>query len=131
MNRPGFHAARAIPGAVQIDLRSIRPLDTETILGSVRRTGRLLTVDNAHLIGGVSAEISDVVAEYAFEQLQVAPERLGFPDTDEPCARRQLLPPAARDSLEVCRDARTVSGVVVQWLLWFSGCRGSGHRNHM
>ncbi len=67
-----------------IDLRSIRPLDTETILGSVRRTGRCLTVDNAHLVGGVSAEISAVVAEYAFEQLQVPPQRLGFPDYPTP-----------------------------------------------
>lgn len=67
-----------------VDLRSIRPLDVETILESVRGTGRVLTVDNAHLIGGVSAEISAVVAESAFERLEVPPQRLGFPDHPTP-----------------------------------------------
>jgi pyruvate dehydrogenase E1 component beta subunit len=67
-----------------VDLRSIRPLDVERILESLQRTGRVLTVDNAHVAGGMSAEISAVVSEFGFDQLKVAPQRLGFPDYPTP-----------------------------------------------
>jgi pyruvate dehydrogenase E1 component beta subunit len=67
-----------------IDLRSIRPLDLETILDSVNRTGRLLTVDNGHVVGGISAEIAASVVERSFDRLVAAPERIGFPDHPTP-----------------------------------------------
>ena len=67
-----------------IDLRSIRPLDLETILDSVNRTGRLLTVDNGHVAGGISAEIAASVVERSFDRLVAAPERIGFPDHPTP-----------------------------------------------
>ena len=67
-----------------IDLRSIRPLDDATILDSVNRTGRLLTVDNGHVVGGISAEITAMVVERSFDQLKAAPGRMGFPDHPTP-----------------------------------------------
>ena len=67
-----------------IDLRSIRPLDLGTILDSVNRTGRLLTVDNGHVVGGISAEITASVVERSFDRLVAAPDRMGFPDHPTP-----------------------------------------------
>ena len=67
-----------------IDLRSIRPLDLGTILDSVNRTGRLLTVDNGHVVGGISAEITASVVEHSFDRLVAAPDRMGFPDHPTP-----------------------------------------------
>ena len=76
--------AEAGVSAEVVDLRSIRPLDTSTIVSSVERTARLLIVDNGHVVGGVSAEIAAAVVEQAFSHLEVAPERMGFPDYPTP-----------------------------------------------
>jgi pyruvate dehydrogenase E1 component beta subunit len=67
-----------------IDLRSIRPLDEETILKSVSKTGRLLVVDSAHLAFGTSAEIISLVTEKVFSDLKQAPSRMGLPDYPAP-----------------------------------------------
>ncbi len=63
-----------------VDLRSLRPLDEETLLKSVSKTGRLLMVDDDWAMCGVSAEILALVAEKAFHALKVAPSRLTWPD---------------------------------------------------
>lgn len=60
-----------------IDLRSLRPLDTATVLASVRRTGRLVCVGEA---GGMAAELCALVAEHAFTALKAPPLRLTHPD---------------------------------------------------
>ncbi len=60
-----------------IDPRTLVPLDTETILQSVRKTGRLLVVDEAYLTCGIQAEVIAIVTERAFDALKVAPRRLG------------------------------------------------------
>lgn len=70
-----------------IDLRTIRPLDVDTILESVRKTGRLLVADNGWKHFGVSAEIIAVVTENIFENLKDAPERLGMNDSPSPSTR--------------------------------------------
>jgi len=67
-----------------IDLRCVRPLDSATIVDSVRRTGRVLVVDNAHVVGGISAEISAIVVEGAFDRLKATPRRMGFPNYPTP-----------------------------------------------
>ena len=67
-----------------VDLRSLQPLDKETILASVRKTGRLVVVDSAHLAYGTSAEIISTVTEQAFEDLKAAPSRIGLPDYPAP-----------------------------------------------
>ena len=67
-----------------IDLRSVKPLDTDTILASVARTGRLLAVGEAWPWGGVTAEIIARVATEGFGLLDAPPQRLNAKDTPVP-----------------------------------------------
>jgi 2-oxoisovalerate dehydrogenase E1 component beta subunit len=63
-----------------VDLRTLRPLDTETILNSARRTGKILVVHEDNLTGGFGGEIAALIAEHAFEYLDAPVMRLGGPD---------------------------------------------------
>ncbi len=67
-----------------IDLRSVKPLDTDTVLGSVARTGRLLAVGEAFPWGGVTAEVIARVATEGFGMLDAPPMRLNAKDTPVP-----------------------------------------------
>jgi pyruvate dehydrogenase E1 component beta subunit/2-oxoisovalerate dehydrogenase E1 component beta subunit len=67
-----------------IDLRSIKPLDTDTVLASVARTGRLLAVGEAWPWGGVTAEVLARVATEGFGLLDAPPQRLNAKDTPVP-----------------------------------------------
>lgn len=85
------HAAETLASlgidAEVIDLRSIKPLDTQTIVTSVRKTGRLLVVDGGWTSFGVSAEVAAVAAEQAFAALRAPVRRLALPDVPAPAAR--------------------------------------------
>jgi pyruvate/2-oxoglutarate/acetoin dehydrogenase E1 component len=70
-----------------IDIRTVKPLDRDTILESVRRTGRLLAVDTGWAMGGVCAELACMVAERAFEALRAPVRRVGLPDVPTPAGR--------------------------------------------
>ncbi len=63
-----------------VDLRTLRPLDTETILASVAKTGKALVVHEANRFGGFGAEIAAEISERAFEQLDGPVTRLAGPD---------------------------------------------------
>ena len=63
-----------------IDLRSLKPLDTASVLASVEKTGRLVVVHEANRLCGVGAEIAAVAAEEAFASLKAPVVRLGGPD---------------------------------------------------
>jgi 2-oxoisovalerate dehydrogenase E1 component subunit beta len=63
-----------------VEPRTLYPLDKETILDSVRKTGKLLVVSEANLTGSVSGEIAAIVAREAFEWLDGPVMRLGAPD---------------------------------------------------
>jgi acetoin:2,6-dichlorophenolindophenol oxidoreductase subunit beta len=67
-----------------VDLRTLRPLDEETILASVRRTGRLIVADTASARFGTTAEIIALVAEHALDALKVRPRRIASPDHPTP-----------------------------------------------
>ena len=67
-----------------IDLRTIRPLDEETILKSVQKTGRLIVAEGANKFMNFSAEIVSVVSEKAFKELKAPPARIGYPDFPTP-----------------------------------------------
>lgn len=67
-----------------IDLRTVKPLDTDTILASVARTGRLLCVSEEWPWGGVNAEVIARVTSEGFGLLDVAPARLNAKDTPVP-----------------------------------------------
>jgi pyruvate dehydrogenase E1 component beta subunit len=104
-------AARHLQGegaAVEIiDLRTIYPLDRETVLESVRKTGRLLVVHEGPESFGVGAEVVAVVQEGAFYDLEAPPQRLCGADTVFPLPRSeehyllssQRIAAAARDVL--------------------------------
>lgn len=63
-----------------IDLRTIRPLDHETIVNSVKKTNRLVVVDESWPYGGVSAEIAYEVQKYAFDYLDAPVTRVNSAD---------------------------------------------------
>ena len=63
-----------------IDLRTLLPLDKETILESVKKTGKAVVVHEANKTGGVGAEISAIIAEEAFEYLDAPIARVAGPD---------------------------------------------------
>ena len=70
-----------------VDLRSLRPLDVNTIITSVKKTKRLLVVDNGWTKFGVSAEIISSITEKIFSDLKSAPKRIGIEDVPIPSTR--------------------------------------------
>src|SRR5258706_1573281 len=67
-----------------VDLRSVKPLDTDTVMASVARTGRLLCVGESWPWGGVTAELIARVASEGFGLLDAPPQRLNAKDTPVP-----------------------------------------------
>jgi pyruvate dehydrogenase E1 component beta subunit len=69
-----------------IDLRSLAPLDLETIVGSVRKTGRVVIAHEAALTGGLGAELAARLQHAAFDYLDAPIERVGAPDAPVPAS---------------------------------------------
>jgi pyruvate dehydrogenase E1 component beta subunit len=69
-----------------IDLRTIKPLDIETILQSVRKTNRLVVVDESWPFAGISAEVAYLVQKHAFDYLDAPVIRINAADTSLPYA---------------------------------------------
>jgi pyruvate/2-oxoglutarate/acetoin dehydrogenase E1 component len=67
-----------------LDLRSLKPIDEEAILASVRKTGRLLVVHEASAMCGVGAEVAAIVADKAFDALKAPVRRITGPDAPAP-----------------------------------------------
>jgi pyruvate/2-oxoglutarate/acetoin dehydrogenase E1 component len=91
-----------------IDLRTLRPLDTETFLASVRRTHRAVIVDEGWRSGSISAEISARIMENAFYDLDAPVERICSAEVPMPYAKH--LEEAALPQTETI--VRTVRGMV-------------------
>lgn len=70
-----------------IDLRTIYPIDRETIINSVKKTGRVITVAEAHRSFNVASEITQIVNEDAFLSLEAPPKRVTGFDTIVPLPR--------------------------------------------
>ena len=70
-----------------IDLRSLSPLDTTTILRSVKKTGRLIIADGAWATCGASAEIAAIVAQQGFQYLKSPIERITLPECPAPTSK--------------------------------------------
>ncbi len=85
-----LHAAAELEkegiSAEVVDLRTIRPLDEETVLASVRKTGRLIAVDTSWELCGVVSEIAALAAEKAFHSLKAPVRRLALADCPAPVA---------------------------------------------
>jgi 2-oxoisovalerate dehydrogenase E1 component beta subunit len=75
------------PDIEVIDLRSISPIDTATVVASVERTGRLVVVHEAAVSHGVGAELAARVQEKAFYSLEAPVLRVGGFDTPYPASR--------------------------------------------
>ena len=67
-----------------IDLRTISPLDTETILATAKKTGKVLVLHEARKTAGIGAEIAAIISENAFEYLDAPIKRITAPDTPVP-----------------------------------------------
>ncbi len=63
-----------------VDLRTLAPLDRETILASVRKTGKAIVVHEDNLTGGFGAEVSAIISEHAFDDLDGPVVRVAAPD---------------------------------------------------
>jgi len=92
-----------------IDLRTLLPLDLETLTDSVTRTSRVLIVHEDRLRGGIGAEISAHIAEHLFTQLDAPIGRIGAIDTPVPYApplETAYLPSVERIRSAIVRLAR-------------------------
>ncbi len=69
-----------------IDLRTLRPLDTETIINSVKKTNRIVSVEEGWMSSGVGAEIISSITSSAFDYLDAPPERIAALDIPLPYA---------------------------------------------
>src|SRR5258707_334365 len=67
-----------------VDLRTLAPLDNETILASVRKTSKVIVLHEATLTGGIGGEIAARITERAFESLDGPVVRMAAPDTPSP-----------------------------------------------
>lgn len=70
-----------------LDMRSARPLDMDSVIESVKKTGRLLVADTAFKTGSISGEIVSQVMEKAFSALKAPPVRIGLPDFPAPTSQ--------------------------------------------
>ncbi|NOZ72023.1 MAG: alpha-ketoacid dehydrogenase subunit beta [Chloroflexi bacterium] len=69
-----------------VDPRTLKPLDKETILASVRKTNRAVVIDEGYLSYGVTAEIASIIADEAFFHLDAPVKRIGALDVPVPMA---------------------------------------------
>jgi 2-oxoisovalerate dehydrogenase E1 component beta subunit len=89
-----------------IDLRTLVPFDAETVLESVRRTGKALVVHEDNLTGGFGAEVAAVISQHAFEYLDAPVTRVAAIDTPipfTPVLEREYMP-TEDDLLAAARD---------------------------
>lgn len=101
-------AAEGVSAEV-IDLRSLVPLDSATLLRSCRKTGRLLVVDEDYQSYGMSAEVAFRVQREAFEALNAPIRRLAVPDVPIPFS--ELLEAAVIPSVDrIVEEARGLMG---------------------
>lgn len=93
-----------------IDMRVLRPLNTQPIIESVRKTGRLVTIDTGFVHYGIGGEIVASVSSAAFQELKAAPVRLGLPDHPTPSSRG-MIPGFYPDAQGIVRTACDVVGI--------------------
>ena len=111
-----LEAAHALAGegieAEVINLRTVRPMDAETLLASLARTNRLVTVEEGWAFAGLGAEIAAVAVERGFDLLDAPPRRVAAVDVPLPYAanlERAALPQADRIAAAI-RDVCYVTG---------------------
>jgi len=90
-----------------IDLRTLRPLDEEAVLASVRKTNRAVLVYHGWPYGGTGAEISDRIQRLAFDHLDAPVERVCYEDVNMPYAENleKLVIPSPQQAADAIRKA--------------------------
>ena len=88
-----------------INLVSLRPLDKETIVNSVKKTGRIINVEEGWLACGIGSEITSLVVENAFDYLDHEPMRIATADIPEPYSKtlEELALPSGRKVAEAVK----------------------------
>ena len=97
-------AAEGISAEV-IDPRTLSPLDEESILASVSKTGRLVVVDESNPLCSMASEIAGMVAEFGFDYLDAPVQRVTAPHTPvpaTPCLEKEYVPSVA----DIVRSAK-------------------------
>lgn len=92
-----------------IDLRSLKPLDEDLLLASVKKTGRLVIADAAWKTGGIGAELAALVAERAFGYLKAPIRRVSLPDAPAPASSvlEKVYYPNAQDIVSAVKQLLT------------------------
>jgi pyruvate dehydrogenase E1 component beta subunit len=94
-----------------VDLRSLAPLDTETILASVRKTGRVVVVEECWRTCGLGAEITSIIYENCFDLLQSPVKRVSGLDVPMPYSRKieKICIPQTETIKQAVKDVLTGS----------------------
>ncbi|MFP4094893.1 MAG: pyruvate dehydrogenase complex E1 component subunit beta [Cyclobacteriaceae bacterium] len=94
-----------------IDLRTIRPIDYKTIVDSVKKTNRLVIVEEAWPLGSISTELTYHVQRYAFDYLDAPIRRIHSWDVPLPYAPTLIeeILPNAKKTIQACKDVLYVS----------------------
>ena len=89
-----------------IDLRSLRPLDLEPVIASVKETNRVVIAEDAWMTGGISSEIACQIQEKAFDFLDAPVQRVNGADVPAPYSREleELAYPNVDDIVRAVRD---------------------------
>jgi len=89
-----------------VDLRTLRPLDTRSIVESVRKTNRLVVVEEGWRAYGIGAEIASRVTELAFDHLDAPVRRVAQAEVPLPYNRRleQMALPQVEDVIRAVKD---------------------------
>ena len=89
-----------------IDLRSLRPLDKDTIINSVKKTNRIIAVEEGWSFCGVASEVCSVVCEEAFDYLDSEPRRITAKDVPLPYAENleRMALPAVTDICDMIKE---------------------------
>jgi pyruvate dehydrogenase E1 component beta subunit len=88
-----------------VDLRTLRPMDTETIIASVKKTGRAVTVEEGWQQSGVGAEVAARIMEHAFDYLDAPVARISGKDVPMPYAANleKLALPSVAEVVEAAK----------------------------
>lgn len=88
-----------------VDLRTVSPLDEETILGSVKRTGRVVLVQEAQRQAGINSQVAALIAEKGILSLEAPIARVDAPDTPYPFSDAETIwLPNKQDIIEKVKE---------------------------
>lgn len=107
MVKHALDAAEELQGRVSIEVidpRTLVPLDRDTITNSVKKTGKVLVVDESTVTGGVQGEIISAIMEEAFWEMEIPPRRVGAQNTPVPFSttlEEEVIPTKERIKKEI------------------------------